>query len=165
MLLLGVGLGEDQRQLGVVGERDPHLLTRDRPAGVGLLGAGAEVGGIGAGVGLGEAEAAERLAGAEAGEPALLLLLASPALDRSADERGLDRDDGAGRGVGAADLLDDQRVGEVVEAAAAVLLGDRGAEVADLAELRRQLAVESRGAVVVADPWQDLAVAELAGRL
>ena len=47
-------------------------------------------------------------------------------------------------GVGAADLLDDQAVADVVEAAAAVLLGDRRAEVADLAELRGELAVEAR---------------------
>ena len=32
MLLLGVGLGEDQRHLGEVAERDPHLLAADRPA-------------------------------------------------------------------------------------------------------------------------------------
>ena len=51
-----------------------------------------------------------------------LLLLAAPALDRAGDQRGLDRDHGAGRGVGAADLLDDQPVADVVEAAAAVAL-------------------------------------------
>ena len=94
-----------------------------------------------------------------------LLLLRSPALDRAADERGLDRDDGAGGRVGAADLLDDQPVADVVEAAAAVLLGDRRSEVADLAELSRQLAVEAGGAVVVADPRDDLPVAELARAL
>jgi hypothetical protein len=94
-----------------------------------------------------------------------LLLLRAPTLDRAADERGLDGDDRAGGGVGAADLLDDQPVREVVEAAAAVLLGDRGAEVADLTQLARQLAVEARGAVVVADPREDLPVAELARRL
>ena len=59
------------------------------------------------------------------------------------------------------DLLDDQRVAQVVEAAAAVLLGDRGAEVAHLAELRGELAVEAAGPIVVADPRRDLLVAEL----
>ena len=78
MLLRGVGLGEDQRHLGEVAERDPHLLAADRPARVGLGRAGAQVGGVGAGVGLGQAEAAERLARAEPRQPALLLLLAFP---------------------------------------------------------------------------------------
>ena len=160
-----VGLGEDQRDLGEVAERDPHLLAADRPARVGLRRPGAEVGGVGAGVGLGQPEAAERLARAEPRQPALLLLLGAPALDRAGDERGLDRDHGAGRGVGAADLLDDQPVAEVVEAASPVFLGDRGAEVADLAELARQLAVEAGGPVVVADPGGDLAVGEFARRL
>ena len=40
VLLLGVGLGEDQRDLGEVAERDPHLLAADRPAAVGLRRAG-----------------------------------------------------------------------------------------------------------------------------
>ena len=95
----------------------------------------------------------------------LLLLLRPPALDRPADQRRLNGDDGAGRGVGPPDLLDDQPVGEVVEAATAVLLGDRGAEVADLAQLARQLAVEAPGTVVLADPGKDLPVAELPRRL
>ena len=68
--LLGVGLGEDQRDLGEVAERDPHLLAADRPAGVGLRRPGAKVGSVGAGVGLGQPEAAERLARAQARQPA-----------------------------------------------------------------------------------------------
>ena len=165
VLLLRVGLGEDQRDLGDVAERDPHLLTADPPAAVDLRRAGPEVGGVGAGVGLGQPEAAEDLARAETGQPALLLLLAAPALDRAGDERGLDRDDGAGGAVGAADLLDDQPVADVVEAAAAVLLGDRRSEVAHLAELRCELDVEALGAVVLADPRDDEVVGEFAGRL
>ena len=88
----------------------------------------------------------------------------APALDRAGDQRGLHGDHGAGGGVGAADLLDDQPVADVVEPAAAVLLGDRRAEVADLAQLARQLAVEARGAVVLAHPRRDLLVGELARR-
>ena len=88
----------------------------------------------------------------------------APLLDRARDQRGLHRDDGAGGGVGAADLLDDQAVADVVEAAAAVLLGDRRAEVADLAQLARQLAVETGRAVVLPDPRDDLLVGEFARR-
>jgi hypothetical protein len=98
-------------------------------------------------------------------QPALLLFLCAPALNRPADQRGLHRDDRASGGVGPPHLLDDQPVGEVVEAAAAVLLGHRRPEVPDLAQLARELAVEASGAVVVADPRQDLPVAELARRL
>ncbi len=79
--LLGIGLGEDQRDLGVVAHRDPHLGAVDHPAGVGLARAGALVGGVGAGVGLGQAEAAEPFAGAELRQVVLLLLLGSPAQD------------------------------------------------------------------------------------
>jgi hypothetical protein len=102
------------------------------------------------------------IARGEPRQPALLLLLGAPVLDRVGDQRGDDRDDGAGGGVGAADRLDDQPVAEVIEAAAAVGFGDRGAEEADLTQLARQLAVEAFGAVVLADPRDDLPVGELA---
>src|SRR3954469_13831612 len=121
VLLLRVGLGEDQGKVRDVAEADPHLLAADRPAVLGLGRAGPEVGGVGAGVGLGQPEAAEALAGAGPRQPLLFLLLASPLLDRAGDQRGDDRDHGAGGGVGAADLLGDQAVAAVVGAAAAVL--------------------------------------------
>jgi len=90
--------------------------------------------------------------------------LGSPLLDRAGDQRGLDRDDGAGGGVGAADLLDDQAVADVVETAAAVLFGDGCAEVADLAQLAGELAVEAGGAIVLFDPGLDLLVGEFTRR-
>src|SRR6478672_1978802 len=86
--LLRVGLGKDQRHLGHVAERDPHLLAGDPPAPVDLHRARAHRRGIGAGVGLGQPEAAEGLAGAQPRQPLLLLLLRAPALDRAADEGG-----------------------------------------------------------------------------
>jgi hypothetical protein len=95
----------------------------------------------------------------------MLLLLAAPALDRRADERRLHGHDGARGRVGAADLLDDQRVGAVVQAAAAVLLGDDRPEVAHVAELLDQVQVEALVAVVVAGDGDDLAVGELARSL
>ena len=76
--LLRIGLGEDQRDLGVVAQRDEHLRAVDHPAGVGLAGAGALVGGIGAGVGLGQTEAPEPLARAQLRQVVLLLLARFP---------------------------------------------------------------------------------------
>ncbi len=97
------------------------------------------------------------------GQPLRLLLVAAPALDRGAHERGLHRDHGAHGRVGPADLLDDQRVGAVVDAAPAVLLGDDRSEVAHLGQHLDELEVESLVAVVLADARNDLLVGELAG--
>ena len=72
----------------------------------------------------------------------LLLLLGAPLEDRRAHERGLHRDHRADRRVAAADLLDDQPVAEVVEARAAVLLGDDRAEVALVGDLLDEVEVE-----------------------
>src|SRR5437870_4107008 len=101
MLLGGIRLGEDQRELRVVAHRDEHLLAADPPAAVDLLRARREVGGVAAGAGLGEPEAAQRLAGAELRQPLALLFLAAPALDRRAHERRLHRYHRARRGVAA----------------------------------------------------------------
>ncbi len=65
--------------------------------------------------GLGQRVAAERLAGGEAGQEARLLLLGAPLGDRLAVEAVRDGDDPAHVRVGAADLLDDERVGDHVE--------------------------------------------------
>ena len=94
------------------------------PAAIGPRGARALVGGIGAGVGLGQPEAAEPLARAQLRQVVLLLLLGAPPEDRRADERGLHRDHGPHRRVAAADLLDHDPVGQVVESRAAVLARD-----------------------------------------
>ena len=91
--------------------------------------------------------------------------LASPLLDRAGDERGLDRHDRADGGVRPPDLLHDQPVAHVVEAATAVLLGDRSAEVAHLTDPLDQLEVEALVAIVVAGARDDLAVGEVARRL
>ena len=129
---------------------------------VGLARARLLVGGVGAGVGLGQAEAAEPLAGAELGQVVLLLLLGAPAHDRGAHERGLHRDHRAHRRAAAPDLLDDQPVGQVVEAGAAVLPGDDRAEVALLGHLGDQIDVEVVVAVVLASARDDLLVGEVA---
>ena len=63
------------------------------------------------------------------------------------------------------ELLDDERVGDGVEAAAAVPLVPAGAEEADVGELRHERAVDLLGAVPVPRVRDDLARRELAGRL
>ena len=165
MAKLWVGLGEDQRQLGVVGHRDEHLGAVDHPPGVGLARAGALVGRVGAGVGLGQAEAAEPFPGAELRQVVLLLLLGAPAQDGRAHQRGLHRDHGAHRRVAAPDLLDDQPVGQVVEPGATVLAGDDRPQVTLVGDLGDQLEVEVLVAIVLAGALDDLVVGEGAGGL
>ena len=129
--------------VGDVAERDPHLLAGDPPAAVDLLGPGAQVGRVRAGVGLGQPEAAERLAGRQAAAASAASAPRVP--QRSIEPQTSEvwtRDHGSHRRVAAADLLDDQPVAGEVEPAAAVLLGDRRAEVAHLAEPPRELEVE-----------------------
>ena len=69
------------------------------------------------------------------------------------------------RRVAASYLLDDQAVAHVIEPTAAVLLRDQRTQIADLAELASELAVEARRAVVVARSRHDLVVHEVARRL
>src|SRR5439155_9252737 len=109
-----------------------------------------------AGLGLGQPEAAQPLARAQARQVVALLLLAAPGEDRAAHERGLHRDDGAHRAVAAADLLDDEAVGQVVQARAAVLPRDDRAEVSLLRHERDELAVEALLAGVDARALRDL---------
>ena len=165
MSLLGIGLREDQRDLGVVGERDEHLRAIDHPAVVGLPRAGALVRRIRARVGLGQPEAAEPLARAQLREVVLLLLLGAPTQDRGAHERGLDGDHGPHRRVSAADLLDDEPVGQVVEAGAAVLARDDRAQVSLVGDLAHQFEVEMLVAIVLARALDDLVVGEGPRRL
>ncbi len=104
------------------------------------------------------------LARAQLRQPALLLLLGAPAHDRRAHQRGLHRDDGAHRRAAAADLLDHDRVGQVVEPGAAVLARDDRAEVALVGDLAHQLGVEVVVAVVLARARDDLLVGERRAR-
>ncbi len=91
----------------------------------------------------------------------MLLLLGAELEDARAHERGLDRDHRADRGVAAPDLLDDEAVAEVVEAGAAVLVGDDRAEVALRGDLLDQVQVEVVVAGVFARALDDLLVGEL----
>jgi hypothetical protein len=92
----------------------------------------------------------------------VLLLLGPPALDRAAHERGLHRDDRPGGRVPAPDLLDDQPVREVIEAAAAVLLGDDRAKEPHVGDLLDEVEIKPLFAVIFAGDGDDLAVGEVA---
>ena len=103
----------------------------------------ARVAGIGARLGLGQPERAEALAGAQPRQPLPLLLLGAEQVDRLRAERGVRAQRDRDRGVDARQLLDRERVGERVGAAAAVLLGERDAHQAQLAELAHDLVREA----------------------
>ena len=85
--------------------------------------------------------------GRELGQPLLLLLLGAEEQDRLADQSAADRHDAAQRGVGPAELLHGEGVGDVVAAEAAVLLGDGQAEEADLGHLGHDREVDGLVAV------------------
>ena len=163
---LGVGLGEDQRDLGVVAHRDPLLLAVDAPAAVDLARRGSS-----------------RLAASEpvSGSVSPKQPSASPEHSRGSQRpsaprcpsarstspraRSAPRPPCAREESRAAHLLDDQAVGAVVDPAPAVLLGDDRAEEAHLGHLGHQLEVEALVAVVLPRARGDLVVGELASGL
>ena len=102
----------------------------------------AGVAGIRAGLGLGQAEGGEPLARAQLRHPLVLLLVGAPEVDRHRPERGVGGDRDRDRRVDPGELLDGERVGEVVGAAAAVLLGEGDPHQPELAHLRDELVGE-----------------------
>ena len=102
-----------------------------------------DVAGVRAGLRLGQPEGAELLARAELRQPLALLLLGAEQVDRLGAERGVRAERDRDRGVDPRQLLDGERVGERVGAAAAVLLGERDAHQAELAELGDDLVREA----------------------
>ena len=120
-----VGLGEDELVVGDGRVRDPVLLAVE-DVGVALAARGrAHRGDVGARAGLGQAEARELLAARLRDEVALLLLLARVAQERQRVQADVDGDQRPERRLAALDLLADERLGDEVEAGAAVLLRDR----------------------------------------
>ena len=116
--------------------------------------------GIRAEVGLGETEAADHLARRQPRQPVALLLLAAERVDRIHHQRALHRRERADAGVAALELLHDEAVRDVVEPGAAVLLGQVGAEHAELGHLRDQLLREASLDVALADDRQHVLVDE-----
>ena len=89
-------------------------------------------GDVGARGRLGQPEAGELLAARLGREPLLLLLLGPVAQERERVEPDVDGDQRAERGLAALDLLADERLGDEVEAGAAVLLRNDDSEQAQL---------------------------------
>ena len=77
----------------------------------------------------------------------------------------MDALDDTERGVGTLQLLAQDREAEVVHPAAAVRLGDRGAQEPELAHPREDLAMDLALLVPLADVGQDLGLGERADRL
>ena len=120
--------------------------------------------GIGAGARLGQPVAADDPARRHRDEEALLLLGRAGEVERPAAEARVGGDDQPERAPDAADLLDRDRVGERVEPGAALVLGERDAEPAHLAEAADDLDREATLALVLVDDRRDLLDHEVADR-
>ena len=92
----------------------------------------------------------------------LLLLRRAGQVERAAAQAGVGRDDQPERAPHPADLLDGDRVGERVEAGAALVLGDRDPEPAELADAPDDLDREAALAFVLLDDRRDLGEHEVA---
>ena len=140
--------------------RDPHLLAVE-PVDVAVpAGRGLEVAGVRADTGFGQAEGGELLAARLRDQPALALLLGPPLEEGQRVEADMDALDDTERGVGTFELLAQDREARVVHPAAAVRLGDRGAEEPELAHLLEQFAVDLALLVPVPDERHDLRLRE-----
>ena len=131
---VGVGAGEEEDVVGVLGLGRPDLLAVDDPLVAVEHGGGLEPGEVGAGVGLGEALAPADLALEDLRQELLLLLLGPPLQDRRADER-VAEEVGPHRRAGPGELLVQHHVLHDRQALAAVLGRPRGADPAALEEL------------------------------
>jgi hypothetical protein len=129
------------------------------------LRARAELRRVAADLRLGEAEAADELAAAKGRQESLLLGLRAPLEDRELDQRDLDRERRADRRVRPADLLGHERVRDVVEAVAAVLLGHRPAEETERRHLLQDVGGEHLAPIALARARRDLLLRELAREL
>ena len=153
---------EHDHRVGEAAVRDPGLGAVQQPVVAVALGARADAGGVAAGVGLGQRVAAELLAARERRQQARLLLGRAVALDRRHGQPGVHGDGDREAGVVARELLDDQAERRVIEPGAAVLLGHRHAEHAELGERAQRLHRHAMLAVPRGRVRCDLALAELA---
>ena len=133
--LAAVVLGPDHEHVGDRRVGDPHLGAGQAVAAVDLAGAGDHAAGVAAVVGFGQAEAADPFTRGQLGQVLLLLRFAAEFVDRHHHQRALHAHHGAVARIHALDLARHQAVADVVEAGAAVLLGDGRAQQAQLAHL------------------------------
>ena len=120
---------------------------------------------IAAGPGLGQPIGADDLAAGHRHQVALLLLVRAGQVERPAAEARVRRDDQPERAPDPPDLLDRDGVGQGVEAGPALVLRDRDAEPAELADAAHDLGREASLALVLVDDRRDLGEHEVADRL
>ena len=163
------GPRRDDVGAGLAGVGDEPLAAIEHPrAPVGaVLAAGGRPGParIAAGARLGQPVRADDLALRHRDEEPLLLLVGAGQVERSAAEARVGCDDQAERAPHPADLLDGDRVGQRVEPGPALVLGDRDAEPAELADPPDDLGRESSSALVLVDDRGDLGQHEVADRV
>ena len=126
-VVLAVGDGEDDVEVGDRGVGDPVLLPVDHPLVAVADGVGPHRGGVAARLGLREREGGRPLAAGAFGQEALLQLVGAEELDRQRAEL-LDHQDQGRGGAGLGDLLDRHLQDQGPGAGAAVLLGEGQAE-------------------------------------
>ena len=120
------------------------------------------VAGVRAGLGLGQPERAQRLPGAQPRHPLALLLLGAEGVERPGAEADVGGHRDGHAGVDARELLDHERVAQVVGAAPAVLLGVGDPHQPELAELLDDRVGKALGAVELLGHRLDLARGEVA---
>ena len=104
-------------------------------------------GGVRAGLGLGQAEGARASRRAPSASGTALLLVGAEFEQRHAADRVLHAHDGRAGAVAGGDLLQRQRIGDMVGGGAVIGLGHQHAEQPELAHLAQRLGREARSAV------------------
>ena len=155
-----VGLRPDDGDVGQVAVGDPHLAAGDQPVVAVAHCAGLHVGRVGTAVRFGQTEAADHLAGGHVRQPAQALFFAAEGVDRMHAQRTLHAHEAANAGIATLQFLADQTVANRVEAATAVLLGQGGAQQAELGDLRHQFMGEAALVESVADDRDHALVGE-----
>ncbi|MNS72210.1 hypothetical protein D3C72_1056110 [compost metagenome] len=158
-------LGPHDEHVGDGRVADPHLRAAERVAARHLLGARGHAAGVGAMVGFGQAEAADPFAGGELGQELLLLCFGTEFEDRHHHQRALHAGHRAVARIDALDFAGDQAVGHVVQAGAAVLLGDRRAEQAERTHFAKDRGVGFAGAEAFDDAGRQALLAVGVGRV
>ncbi len=142
-----LGRGKDDCDAGALAVGDELLVARQHPAVIGRTGACAQVVGLRAGLRLGQAERTDQLAAGQRRQIAILLRFGAVVQDRAAADRAVHAHQRRASRAAGGDLLDRQRVGDVVRIGAAPLLGHDHAEQAERAHLGDDLVGQLSAAV------------------